>query len=354
MSSRRFHCTTESVLISCKLSNSVLVSLERQGRDLSSVLQNFDVAEEFLRDPASWIEAPKMEAFIGEIDATFRDLAEDFVRDIGRSSEQLRCWGVLDSVLKMVESPLDIYSQPSRFISYFISPEPPIAEWKQDGSTITFQLPVSAEQYPYITKYLSGALEGLPNYMGQPLAQVRWSESGLRIDWKQQESLLTDEDLQLRQFNPQWVRSMIDSLEKHQRSLEVKAPQADGVSVPLAELRELQVLLTRSSERFEKVYDDIMATKNDFLKLHDYFVRSQQLITFLVHAGRKTKQVDEAMRRMDWQHVQTAYDQMVTAACDRILNSKETMQTLLNELQIHKPQSVEESETQNDLQLPIQ
>lgn len=357
-------------MISCKLSNSVLASLERQGRDLSGVLQNTDVAEEFLRDPASWVEAPKMEALLRDIDFTFRDLPDGYARDIGRNSEQLRCWGVLDSVLKMVESPLDIYCQPSRFISYFITPEPPIADWKQNEAKITFQLPVSAEQYPYITEYLSGALEGLPNYMSQPQAQVRWNESELCIVWNQQESLLTDEDLQLRQFNPQWVRSMMDSLEKHQKSFETKKPQAEGVSVSLAELRELQNFLSSSAVKFEQVYADIMSTKNDFLKLHDYFVRSQQLITFLVHAGRKTKQVDEAMRRVDWTHVQSAYDEMVEAACDRILGSKETVQGLLNDIKTFKPVEAIASEdktiatgnltgdlidnAQKDLQLPIQ
>jgi len=347
------------VLISCKISNSILAALERQGRDLSPVLQNTDVPEEFLRDTAAWVEAPKLEAILSDIDETFRDLSENYARDIGRKSEQLRCWGVLDSVLKMVESPLDIYSQPSRFISYFISPEPPIAEWKQDGSRITFQLPVSAEQYPFITRYLSGALEGLPNYMRQPVATVTWNESGLTIDWKQQESLLTEEDLQLRQFNPQWVRSMMESLEQHQKSLESKTTQSEGagerLTVPLAELREMQGFLAQASGKFEKVYDDIMATKSDFLKLHDYFVRSQQLITFLVHAGRKTKQVDEAMRRVDWSHVQTAYDQMVGAACERILNSKETVQDLLSEIRAHQPNEVEvrAEEEQKDFQLPI-
>lgn len=346
------------MLISCKLSNSVITSLERQGRDLSAVLQQIDVADEFLHDPASWLEAPKMEMLLREIDNTFLDLPEDYVREVGRSSEQLRTWGVLDSVLKMVESPLDIYCQPSRFISYFISPEPPIAEWKQNDSKITFQLPVSSQQYPFITRYLVGALEGLPNYMRQPPAQVSWDDSCIEITWSQsQENLLSVEDLQLRQFNPQWVRSMMDSLEQHQKSFETKKTHVDGgVSVPLAELRELQTFLSTSAHKFEKVYADIMTTKNDFLKLHDYFVRSQQLITFLVHAGRKTKQVDEAMRRMDWAHVQSAYDQMVESACERILDSKETVQAVLADIKsyqlINEPSvTIEE---QKDLQLPIQ
>lgn len=301
-----------------------------------------------------------MEALLQEIDRQFLDLPEDFVREVGRQCEQLRSWGVLDSVLKMVESPLDIYCQPSRFISYFISPEPPIAGWKQEDSQIVFQLPVSAQQYPLITQYLSGALEGLPAYMRQPHAQVTWDESSIRITWSQnQENLLAPEDMQLRQFNPQWVRSVMESLEQHQKNIENKKTIAEGggVSVSLNELREVQQFLSDAHKKFENVFADIMATKNDFLKLHDYFVRSQQLITFLVHAGRKTKQVDEAMRRMDWTHVQSAYDQMVEVACERILTSKDTVESLIKDLKTYDVPEVASGrpfEDNNDLQLPIQ
>jgi len=322
---------------------------------MSPILQQFDIAEELLRDPAGWLEAPKMEALLKEIDRHFRDLPEDFVSDIGRNSEQLRCWGVLDSVLKMVESPLEIYRQPSRFISYFISPEPPIAGWKRDDSRITFQLPVSSQQYPFITQYISGALEGLPNYMGQSTAQVDWDDCNMQILWSQtQENLLPKEDLEVRQFNSQWVRSMMDSLEQHQKNLENK--NAEGIPVaPPAGLHEMQMFLSESGNKFEKVFSDIMSTKNDFLKLHDYFVRSQQLITFLISSGRKTKQVDEAMRRMDWQHVQSAYADMVEKACERILDSKDTVKSLLEDIENYKASTAQpDAPGEQDLQLPMQ
>lgn len=328
------------MLISCKVSNSVLTFLERQGRDLSSFYHNIDAPEEFLRDPACWLEAPKMEALLKEIDSQFNDIPEDYAREIGRQNEQLRSWGVLDSVLKMVESPLDIYCQPSRFISYFISPEPPIASWRQDGEVIRFQLPVLAEQYPYITLYLTGALEGLPLYMRQPLGSVRWMGSEIEILWKQiQESLLPEEDMHLRQFNPQWVRTMMESLEKHQKNIETRTVTPEGATISADELRELQSFLREASTKFDFFMQESLAVKNDFLKLHDYFARSQQLITFLVHSGRKTKQVDEAMRRMDWQHVQTSYDKMVEEACDRLLKNKSTMQSLAQDFLKFKTQT---------------
>ncbi len=308
-----------------------------------------------MRDTACWLEAEKMEFLLKEIDLQFTDLPEDYVREIGRQNEQLRSWGVLDSVLKMVESPLDIYGQPSRFLSYFISPEPPIASWRQDADRIRFQLPILAEQYPYVTMYLTGALEGLPLYMRQPMGIVHWKESEIEIVWRQtQESLLPDEEMHLRQFNPQWVRTMMESLEKHQKNMESRSsPSGNTSNVSSEEIRELQNFLRESGEQFELYLQETLALKNDFLKLHDYFVRSQQLVTFLVHSGRKTKQVDEAMRRMDWQHVQTSYEQMVEAACERLLKNKSTMQDLSQRFQKFKAQSLTEGDISGNKNLPL-
>jgi hypothetical protein len=347
-----------AVLISCKVTNSILKSLEKQGYDLSTFLQGIEEPEEFLRDSSCWLEATKMEDLIKELDANFRDLPEGFVREVGRQCESLRAWGVLDSVLKMVESPLDIYGQPNRFISYFISPEPPIAHWRNEGDTISFQLPVLAQQYPHVTEYLCGALEGLPSYMRQPMSKVVWQDSRLLIHWRQsQGNLLGDEELQTRQFNPQWVRSMMESLEQQQRQLEFRqANETMPTPVLSAEFKNLQSSLKEAHQGLEQMLADILTTKDDFLKLHDYFARSQQLITFLIHSGRKTKQVDEAMRRMDWAHVQSSYDSMVESACERILATKERAQELVGKFEQYTEAPAKEVEADapsQDLQLPI-
>lgn len=339
------------------MTNSILVFLEKQGRDLSSVLQSVDVPEEFLRDPACWLEAPRMEAFIKEIDRTFVDLPDHFVRDIGRNSEQLRSWGVLDSVLKMMESPLDIFNQPNRFISYFISPEPPVMGWKQIENMITFHVPVEPSEYPHITQYLMGAFEGLPLYMRQTPAHVEWVGSCIKILWSQrQESLLPAEDLEVRQFNSEWVRNVMDSLEQHQKMLESRQQSA------IQEVNSHEVLqefTAKHAQQIEATLSDIIAIKDDFLKLHDYFARSQQLVTFLVHSGRKTKQVDEAMRRVDWTHVQSSYTKMVENACERILAAKDRAQDIATAFkQPAKESSQEEMFYEqadlNNLELPIQ
>lgn len=344
------------MLISCKVTNSILVFLEKQGRDLSTILQSFDVPEEFLRDPACWLEAPRMEAIIKEIDRSMTDLPENFVRDIGRHCEQLRSWGVLDSVLKMMESPLDIYNQPNRFISYFISPEPPVMGWKQVDNVITFHVPVEPSEYPHITQYLMGAFEGLPHFMRQSASHVEWMGSCISISWSQhQENLLPSEDLEVRQFNPEWVRTVMDSLEQHQKMLENR----QQIPSETTSHKALQEFASKHAQQVESTLSDIVAIKDDFLKLHDYFARSQQLITFLIHSGRKTKQVDEAMRRMDWQHVQSSYTKMVEEACDRILAAKDRAQDLSKAFKVsakeaHHLEFLEPHVELDNLELPIQ
>lgn len=343
------------MLISCKVSNSILCALEKQGYDLSSFLATIEVPEEFLKDSSYWFEAPKMENFLEEVDRHFTDLPDNYMQEVGRQSEQLRCWGVLDKVLKMVESPMDIYQQPNRFLSYFISPEPPVMAWKQEQGKISFQLPVLQSQYPYTIQYLSGALEGLPAYMGQPWAQVQWDESHIVIQWNQtQANLLPEEDLSLRQFNPQWVRSVMESLEEHQKSVENRQRNEGMVPIKegLAEIKQLKSLLMQYQGNVQSMHNDILDIKNDFLKLNDYFARAQQLITFLVHSGRKTKQVEEAMRRMDWEHVQRSYASMVELACERILQARDRVEELAKQGRTEDQESKEQKKD-DYLQLPI-
>jgi hypothetical protein len=339
------------VLISCKLSNSILTYLERQGYDVQAVLQSCDVPVEFLRDTSYWLQARKMEDFLNLVNDSYLDLPETYCFDVGKGSENFRAWGVLDSVLKMVESPLDIYGHPTRFLSYFISPEPPIDSWKNHGDLISFQIPISANEFPNITSYLAGALEGLPHYMGQNTGVVKWNDCTVSIRWSlSQESLLPAEDLQLRQFNPQWVRTVIDSLDSHQRNLQSRANDQHSSA---ANNEDIEKFLNATMGTVSELSDDISVLREDFLRLHDYFSRAQQLITFLVHSGRKTKQVDEAMRRMDWAKIQQSYDELVTGACNRILSSRDKAKHLGQQFNINK-QNKNTAESAQEQQIPLQ
>ena len=54
------------------------------------------------------------------------------------------------------------------------------------------------------------------------------------------------------------------------------------------------------------------------MHLSDYLVRAQQLVTLLVGQGRQDRQVKEAMRRVDWVHVQSHFTNVVQEGLDHI------------------------------------
>src|SRR5262249_39742159 len=141
------------MLFSCKISSALLHYFDRQGEDISALLETTSLPEEFLRDPSHWMKATDMESFLQMSQKLSKEEGTLFTK-IGHGSPELRSWGVLDSVLRMMPKPQEIMAQPQRFLSYFISPEPPIDHLRRSPSEIEFDLPVSSENYPLVTSYL--------------------------------------------------------------------------------------------------------------------------------------------------------------------------------------------------------
>jgi hypothetical protein len=81
--------------------------------------------------------------------------------DAGHSTPKKKVWGVLDSVLRMMPRPQEIFQQPEKFLGYFISPEPPVENIVRTENGISFDIPLPAEQYPLVTTYLKSAFEAL-------------------------------------------------------------------------------------------------------------------------------------------------------------------------------------------------
>jgi hypothetical protein len=52
------------------------------------------------------------------------------------------------------------------------------------------------------------------------------------------------------------------------------------------------------------------------MRMSDYLVRSQQLITLLIGQDRMDRQVQEAMRRVDWDYVKTQSSQVAQDTAD--------------------------------------
>jgi hypothetical protein len=318
--------------VSCKVSYSVLVYFERQGAQLDPFFETHETPIEILKDTSCWLEASKMEEFLLQL-LQFLGYKENLqiFREIGQNNFELRAWGVLDSVLKMVESPKEIFTQPDRFISYFLTPPPEFAVVKQDENKITLKLEKIATAQA-ILHYLMGAVEGLPKYMGNPAAQIELlDQKTFQLTWyDDQQSLFDEQEKKHRQFHPQIVHSVIQSLKDQKQELisensltdtpEHMANLAFEKMVSVEVEKRMQQWLNQQKEMGEIFFK----VKNDFYKMYDYFIRAQQIITLIGPTARKAS-VREAMRRVDWDYVQKEFPNLVEQTCDSILSLKEIM-----------------------------
>jgi signal transduction histidine kinase len=276
------------------------------------------------------MDAAEMEKFLRAATNVFAaDMArENLAEQVGHDCLKLHCWGVLDSVLRMMDKPQDIFLNPERFLSYFISPMPTVSQVETQEERVTFQLPLSSFDYPLTTKYLVAALEALPGFFGKENAAVQWSAQIVDISWEtKQNALFAENDLQ-KNIKPDLVETLMTSLEKKQKELEAKNRELIEKN---AQLEEAQRKL--ESQYKEKVFEEKLSGLSELAasiaheinnpltyvignvsRLSDYFVRAQQLITILIGQDRLTPQVQEAMRRLDWSLVQGDFAQVVREA----------------------------------------
>lgn len=336
---------------SCKISNAVLTVLEAQGEDLTSLYEQTHLSVELLRDSSYWISAPDMEQFLEM--ALRLPLKKDgnVLQRAGHNGPELRAWGVLDSVLRMMPRPQEIFNQPEQFLSYFISPKPPIENLRRDEVSISFDLPLPAEQYPLVTTYLKAALESLPVYVGQPLAHCEWVSINLKLNWSTQQKSIFSESAEKNighQVSPELFQSLIDDLQKTQREredlqkyvsdLEEKVRDHDKLREKLQLAQGLDIEVTPVIKNSLLPHDGTLAhlsfdsespgyvLNQNLARMHDYMVRAQQLITMLAAQGKMTSAVKEAMRRVDWEFVKTQYPRTVFESMELVkkINIKNT------------------------------
>lgn len=323
------------MLFSCKISNTLLTYLENQGEDISPLLEGTSLPEEFLRDPSYWMQASEMELFLSQaLLAIEKKSEQNFMQKIGHLGPELKAWGVLDSVLRMMPRPHDILSQPARFLSYFISPTPPIDNLKRGESNIDFDIAVSAEQYPLVTSYLASSFESLPLYVGQSAATCDWKGIHVKLNWHLDQKTLFGETETGHQISPDLIRSVLVTLERHSHQLEEKNRELqaknDALLKSQQQLKETiktRFVMQESTDAypiFENNSEPVENSKqilHNLSKISDYMVRSQQLITMLIAQDRMNPQVKEAMRRVDWESVKTQFPVLIEE-CRQMLNHK--------------------------------
>lgn len=275
------------------------------------------------------MQATDMEAFLQQVQQMDANLQK-----LGHMGPELRAWGVLDSVLRMMPRTEEILNQPDRFLAYFVSPAPPIDNIKRQEGCIDFDLPISSVQYPLVTRYLSAAMESLPLYNGHSLATCRWEDIRVSMNWStDQKSLIGETDLG-HSLNPELMRSVLATLEKHSKELEEKNRELQARNEALLSAQKKNYL---EKQQFRTVESAPIASpllslaafescelphrnllRQNIAKMGDYMVRAQQLVTLLVAQGRMTPQVKEAMRRVDWDRVQKQFPETMQE-CREIL-----------------------------------
>jgi hypothetical protein len=335
------------VLFSCKISHAVLLHIERQNEDLErleqTLYEKFDLPPiEFLKDPSCWLKSKQMEDFLEHVVTHYKSSIDDLslLSFVGHHSKDLRAWGVLDSVLRMLQSPQDVFLQPQRFLSYFVSPPPPVANVKHDENSVVFDLPIASHEFPRVVEYLKAAIESLPTYLGQSLAHVVWEDSRLSIEWCTRQANLLEEIQAEKALHPELMQDILHDLEHSQKQieqlqlslqskteelellrkgmgkLEPASPESRiGQSLEMnldSEIAEVQALPVQGAAAIlpavmaESVEIKLQESLQSLYRLADYMARGQQLVTMLVGQNRSTPQVKEAMRRVDWERVQNS------------------------------------------------
>lgn len=320
---------------SCKITNAILTYLESEKVDLSVYFSENDIPWELLRNSSYWMRAPDMEAFLERLNLKTNDLVE-----AGHRTPKNRVWGVLDSVLRMMPQPQEIFHQPEKFLGYFISPEPPIENLVRTGKGLGFDIPLPAEQYPLVTTYLKAAFESLPIYVGHSPAQCSWKDIHLQITWSDvQQGTLGQE--QTRQISPNLMQDVIRELQQSSKELEEKNRELQRKNEELIEAmkhsQDFQpVQITVQAEdfsQFEFMKQPIHQVAQNISKLHDYMVRAHQLVTLLTAGQKQSPGIKSAFHRVDWDIVKDQYPKL-------ILESLETLRKL-NKPEIKKTREIE-------------
>lgn len=300
------------MLFSGKITNAFLVFLDRQGVDSEKIFELTDLPTEFLREPSCWIPAADVEKFISSLDREFgARFQESLPTLVGHQCHQLRAWGVLDSVIKMMSKPQDLFLQPHRFISYFVSPAPPVGNVSRALESISFDLPIDNQEFPTVSEFIRSALEVLPAYLGRNPAQVCWQATQIQISWSESQSdLLKEEDLSPN-YKPELVQNLMQALEESQRQIEDLRHQLSQ-----GESTKAQPIPATDTEFVQGLRAHIVRARGHMMRLSDYLVRSQQLVTMLIGQGRMDRQVQEAMRRVDWDYVKSQSAQVAQETAD--------------------------------------
>ncbi|MCC6276378.1 MAG: HAMP domain-containing histidine kinase [Oligoflexia bacterium] len=207
--------------VSCKLTNSLLHHLDRQGVSLGPIFEIFDGPEEFLKDPHFWLEVSQVEKIFERASRMVED--PYLARHVAQQVPDLQTWGALDSVFKLMPSAKDYYANLGRAFSYFVGPLQDFVELERGETFVRFRFPIDRTQAPHIFEFLRALLETLPRYTGHIAAASDWTDlkNEMWISWDTaQPSLFNEEPGHV--LNPKLLQNLTSLVENQEKQIEAK------------------------------------------------------------------------------------------------------------------------------------
>lgn len=312
------------LLLSCKLTNAVLKFLERRGEDLEPLYERFDWPLYYLRDSSSWLEADRLEYVLKLLNEIYgarvaSETGVDFFSAVGHASPQLRAWGALDSVLKIVPGVRELYQQPDRFLASFISPQPQIQGLQHSDENVVFRIGFSDDRMPHTARFLRAILESLPEFIGKPRTHVLWNHGHVSIEWSERQVPFVSHghlnESQAPSLSPDLLRTILVDLATAQRDLESARRANQEKDALIQSLQSAQVARTVETSPTESVRQQNISAAaqtpagveralHEIYKLGDYFARAQQIVT-LLRAPRAASnlQTEALIKRTAWERV---------------------------------------------------
>lgn len=236
--------------------------MESLGYMAGDYLELAGITPEKSFDPDSWLDGEKVEHFLSVIQNEVPDIN---IKSIALMEPELRGWGVLDQVLNIIKSSSEIYISPQNYLSYFVKPLNNFLWVEKTNENTVFKTALSSEDYPYITDYLSGALEVVTQFVEteKESSVVFWTGNVVSIEWGDQHAL---QDTKAPQF-----------LFKHQEDGSVSKKGQDQLT-------------------------------NNIKLLEDYFLRSRQLVSLLKAESGKKRWFKKALQRLDWENLEAHFE----------------------------------------------
>lgn len=292
---------------SSKIAYSFIQYGSKNQLDIVRLLNQAGLSFELCNNGDAWIAADNLEVFLKLVKEQASDQKDmTLIEKVGHQAVDLKAWGVLDSVLKMIRSSKDLYHNPQRFLSYFIFPAPPIKKLNFSETSVQFEVPFFFEEYPHIYSYLKACFEVVSTYLGEPAASAVWDNNIIQINWSHKQDLLIDhEDYNL---NPELIKNIIDTIESSHSEIQALQAQLAKKNIELERYHEIKSLDQSQvcwTSHDKKWFED------QVIKLQDYFLRAQQMVTILAGSEKKSKFVKEAMKKVHWNNVPELFPETV-------------------------------------------